>query len=402
MKRKDIPASGVLTKLRVLVSGGAIAAPVGGCILAEWGADVITIETPNSPDMYRAWKYAWPADRRNVRNIVLNMFSDEGKKIMEKLIPQMDIIIESSRGGTWAKNGFSDERLWELNPKLVIAHISGFGQYGVPELIKKASYDPIGQAFSGYGLVNGDKDGLPYFPVPMVSDYLTTLTTISSCLAAYINAQDTGKGESLDLAQYEVALRYMSDYANHCFNEGLQSNDVRLPVSGKASAMFKTKDGKWRYVNAAPNYYWLLLEKLGVSRDDPRIKQKDFIYWPAGSYEFNEIFHVEMEKYAATHTAAEIDELAISCKALVGQFMEFTEMLEHPHYIARKDIIEYYDDTLKKDVKVVAPTPKFTNYPQTIWRGGPTRGMDNDDVMEELGYSPEEIQAFYDSKTISK
>lgn len=402
MKRINEQISGVLTDLKVLVVGGAIAAPVGGCILAEWGADVITVETPNAPDMYRAWKYAWPADRRNVRNIVLDIFSDEGKKIIERMVPTLDILIESSRGGTWAKHGFTDERLWELNPRLVIAHISGFGQYGVEEYLKKASYDPIGQAFSGYALVNGDKDGLPYCAVPMTSDYFTTLTTVSSCLASYINALKTGKGESLDIAQYEVSLRYMSDYANHCFNEGLMSNDVRLPISGHSSAFFKSKDGKWRYVNPAPNFYWPLLNKLGVTKDDPRIKEKNFIYWPAGSYEFNEIFHVEMEKYAAEHTAEEIDELAVSCKALVGQFMEFTEMLDHPHYQAREDIIEYFDDTLKKNVKVVAPTPKFKNNPQTIWRGGPTRGMDNDDILDELGFSAEEIQEFYSKKTISK
>jgi len=393
MKRNDIQRTGVLTDLKVLISGGAIAAPVAGCLMAEWGADVIQIENHQVPDMFRHWKYAWPADRRNVRNIVLDMFSEDGRKVLERLISEVDIVIESSKGGSWAKNGFSDERMWELNPKLVIAHISGFGQYGVDKFVRKVSYDPIGQAYSGYALVNGDKGDIPYCAVPMVSDYLNTLTATSACLASYINALKTGKGESLDLAQYEVTMRFEADYANTCFNTGLKADDVRKPVSGKASSIFKTKEGTFVYFQPAPNYWWRALNEIGVYEDDPRVKEKKFIVWPADSYEFQEIFHVAMAKYAAEHTVAEIDEMATRTGALFAEFLEFTDMLEHPHFKARNSIIEYYDETLQSNVKTVGPVPKFTNNPQTIWRGGPTRGADSNDILEELGFNADEIAA---------
>jgi L-carnitine CoA-transferase len=401
MKKSEIPAFGALRNLKVAISGTAIAAPVAGCLMAEWGADVIQIESAKMPDMYRAWPYGWVQDRRNLRMISTDMWSEGGSAILQKMLSESDILIESSKGGTWASHGFTDEKMWEINPKLVIVHISGFGQYGDPNYIKLPSYDVTTQNFAGMSLVNGEKDGEPYMVQPFVGDYYCALTACASALAAYIRAQETGKGDSLDMATYEVGMRYMADYAGKGFNDGEKSEDIRLNTSGKSSPYFKTKDGKWCCIYVLPNHVAPTLEWLGVDLNDPRLAGDYPVYWPSDSEEYREIFHPAAEAFCAKHTAEEINR-EVNKVAIGGVPNEFVDMLDHPQFKARNDIIEYYDDTFGKNVKAVAPTPKFSNNPQQIWRGGPITGMDNDDILEELGYSSDEIKDLYSKNVIVK
>lgn len=150
MRRSELPHFGVLEGLRVVYSGSSIASPYGPSLMADMGADVIWIEHYKNADIQRtgtSYGYVAEQDRRNQRTISLNTYSDEGKEIFKRMIKDTDIFIEGSRGGQWERHSLGDDVLWEINPKLSIVHISGFGQYGDPEYVKRASYDPIGQAF---------------------------------------------------------------------------------------------------------------------------------------------------------------------------------------------------------------------------------------------------------------
>ena len=126
MKSSDRPKFGNLQNLKVLNAGAVIAAPFVCELFAEQGADVIELESTVAPDMYRMYGDAWSVDRRNQRMITLNIPSPEGKEILLQMVKWADVLVESSKGGTWEKWGLTDEVLWEANPALVILHISGF------------------------------------------------------------------------------------------------------------------------------------------------------------------------------------------------------------------------------------------------------------------------------------
>ena len=135
-------------------------------------------------DTIRDTAYVKQAERRNQRSVSMNYFSDEGKEILFKMLADADVFAsEASKGGTWARKGITDEVLWEINPKLVIVHLSGFGQSGDPKMVKRAAYDLTVMAYSGYMSQNGTQEQ-PDEPGPYAGDYFNSLMIVSSTLAA--------------------------------------------------------------------------------------------------------------------------------------------------------------------------------------------------------------------------
>lgn len=198
-------------------SGIEIAGPFAGQMFAEWGAEVIWIENVAWADTIRVQPNYPQLSRRNLHALSLNIFKDEGREAFLKLMETTDIFIEASKGPAFARRGITDEVLWEHNPKLVIAHLSGFGQYGTEEYTNLPAYNTIAQAFSGYLIQNGDVDQpMPAFPY--TADYFSGMTATTAALAALHKVRETGKGESIDIAMYEVMLRmgqyFMMDYFN--------------------------------------------------------------------------------------------------------------------------------------------------------------------------------------------
>ncbi|STM08297.1 crotonobetainyl-CoA:carnitine CoA-transferase [Escherichia coli] len=217
MDHLPMPKFGPLAGLRVVFSGIEIAGPFAGQMFAEWGAEVIWIENVAWADTIRVQPNYPQLSRRNLHALSLNIFKDEGREAFLKLMETTDIFIEASKGPAFARRGITDEVLWQHNPKLVIAHLSGFGQYGTEEYTNLPAYNTIAQAFSGYLIQNGDVDQpMPAFPY--TADYFSGLTATTAALAALHKARETGKGESIDIAMYEVMLRmgqyFMMDYFN--------------------------------------------------------------------------------------------------------------------------------------------------------------------------------------------
>lgn len=157
-------------KLRVVFSGIEIAGPFAGQMFAEWGAEVIWIENVAWADTIRVQPNYPQLSRRNLHALSLNIFKDEGREAFLKLMETTDIFIEASKGPAFARRGITDEVLWQHNPKLVIAHLSGFGQYGTEEYTNLPAYNTIAQAFSGYLIQDGDVDQpMPAFRIPPIT-----------------------------------------------------------------------------------------------------------------------------------------------------------------------------------------------------------------------------------------
>ncbi len=231
-------------------SGIEIAGPFAGQMFAEWGAEVIWIENVAWADTIRVQPNYPQLSRRNLHALSLNIFKDEGREAFLKLMETTDIFIEASKGPAFARRGITDEVLWEHNPKLVIAHLSGFGQYGTEEYTNLPAYNTIAQAFSGYLIQNGDVDQpMPAFPY--TADYFSGMTATTAALAALHKVRETGKGESIDIAMYEVMLRmgqyFMMDY----FNGGeicprmTKGKDPTTPVAACINAPMVTSSWSW-------------------------------------------------------------------------------------------------------------------------------------------------------------
>lgn len=145
----------------------------------------------------------WSQNHRNEYSITINVAKKSGQKIFLKCIEWADIWIEAGRPGSYAKRGLTDKVCWEHNKKLSIVHVSGYGQFGPSK--DKPSYDVSGQAMGGYMYMNGvSPTSGPLKVNPYLSDYITAYNACIAAMAGYIGAQNTGEGDSCDVAQYDT------------------------------------------------------------------------------------------------------------------------------------------------------------------------------------------------------
>lgn len=397
----NVPKFGNLNSLKVVYSAVEIAAPVAAQMMAEWGADVTWIENTYNGDSMRDTTYVKELERRNQRSISLNIFSEEGKEVFLKLIEEADIFIESSKGPVYANRGLTDEVLWERNKSLVIVHVSGFGQYGVPERVNRAAYDQTAQAYSGYLSQNGTQEQ-PMIAAPYTGDYLTALMVVGSSLAALYNAQKTGKGESIDIAMYEVLLRmgayYMMDYLN---------GGIIYPRAGARHqnlcgiGVYKCKDGFLSLCLYGAKQNKALLERIGLGYlwGTEEYPEGTSALWLDGPKA--ELIEQKLEEYLLERPVAEVEEDFSNLKIAANKVMTFEELPEEPHFKAREAFIEWENIEGKK---IVGPNifPKFKNNPGQVWRPMPTLGMDTEAILNEAGFTKEQIEELVEKGIIKK
>ena len=311
----------------------------------------------------------------------------------------MDIFIESSKGGQWAKWGLTDEVLWEVNPALVIVHVSGFGQEGDPAYIKRASWDGVGLAFGTITNLNGFPDE-PLPVGPYLCDAQTALYASWGALAAYYRALQTGKGESLDIAQFEVMLRGQSSGPYRYFQG--QPEPKRLGNNDKTACGFrnyKCSDGFIFIGLAGPSVLPKGLAFLGLEFGSELFPANQ-AWCPAGS-EGGKLLDAKLDEFCAERTVLQAEKELLAAGIPCAAIMDYEMAANNSHYNARNVFVEWQHRD-GRTVKGVNCIPKMKNNPGKVWKAAPGWGEDNEDILGELGYSPEEIAELYEKKIINK
>ena len=399
-KTTDIPSFGPLSGLKVFSTGSNLAQPWAAEVMAQYGATVI--QTEYNKESMRFHPTGFVANNRNKLNLALNINSEEGKEVFSRMIKWCDIWMEASKAGTYAKWGITDEYVWSINPKCVIVHVTGFGLYGDPNLLSRGSTDIVGQAYSGYMQLQGPAE-VPYKNSPFTCDYVCALYAAVSSLSAYIKAQKTGKGESIDLAQYEAMLQLQSSDPMDYFNFGKEPQRWGNSTAyAMGCGVYECKDGKFCFISAAGGVSVVekMLKVVGLDNDPTIPKGLPMI--PRAMTGPAEKFEAAVEAYCKTKTAAEVDAEMASLSIPSSLIMTYPEIEKSEHYKMRENIVEWYDPSAGKDMKGFNIVPKFKNNPTQIWRGSPVWGMDNDDLMSEFGFSEDEIKAMYEKGVLRK
>ncbi|MGA0957432.1 MAG: CaiB/BaiF CoA transferase family protein, partial [Ilumatobacteraceae bacterium] len=180
-----------LSNLRVIDLSTVIAGPNCARYLADFGADVIKVERPDTGDSLRnmAWKDPrdgvglwWKLANRNKRTIALDLKSDDDRGVLERLVSDAHVLIENFRPGTLERLGLGPERLLQINPSLVITRVTGFGQDG--PYADRPGFASIAESMSGYAAVNGEKDGPPLLPAIALTDELTAVVAAFAPMVA--------------------------------------------------------------------------------------------------------------------------------------------------------------------------------------------------------------------------
>lgn len=401
MKTNELPSFGPLAGVKVVHLTSAIAGPFAATMLADLGADVIGVENPSGRDPSRPFAMSkgmgQELDRRNSRSLCLDVVCEEGRKVFYELLKTTDILIEAYRGGQFAKWGMTDEVLWEINPKLIIVHISGYGQTGLPEYVNRASYDGIGQAFSGFMDMNGFPDREPVLAFPQVSDYYSGFMATTSSLAALYRARETGKGESIDVSQVESMIRCTGFYIMRYMNEGIAPvREGSHSTTAAGYGAYRCKDGECIYMLIlGPNNLSKAMPIFGLEYGGEMFpKTLPYIMM---SYKYAGVFEEAIQKFCMAHTSTEAEKILLDAGVPCTRINKLGDTIDHPYFKSRGLYTEW-ESTHDEVIKGPRVVPVLKNNPGQIWRGMPLLGQDNDDILEELGFDKEYAQALYDSK----
>ena len=400
-----IPEFGPFAGMRVICSGSLIAMPFAATMLADFGAEVIHIERPGVGDTLRMLapfaevngrkvSTAWAQDARNklAMSLELNLKFDEVKEIFFGLLKEADVFMENM---VWLdKLGIYDEDLLKVNPRLVIVHISGMGHKefgGVPSICNRASYDMIGQAFSGWLNLQGEPNKDPSISKPYTNDFVSAFAALFGTLAGYTCAQRTGKGQVVDIAQFEAMAQYMcGTYTAYTMTGKVAQRTGNNNPAFQPYNMFRSSDGFLVALGAfGPGVFNRCIPAMGL--DVEYFNYKDCSSGPAAvaspkGRELNDT----VVAWCASHTAAQIESAREGARVPCATVNTAKSAFENEHFKSRNDWISYEDQTVGAAVTAFGIAPKLSETPGQVWRGAPALGQDTDAILKTiLGYDDE-------------
>ena len=385
---------GLLDGLLVIEFGHVMAGPICGRMLADMGADVIKVEHIDGGDATRQFippdldgeSAAFLMLNRNKRGISLDLKSAEGLAIAQKLLKSADVLIENHRTGTMERLGLGYEILSEQNPGLIYCEISGFGRTG--PMANLGGFDLITQGYSGLMSVTGEGGGRP--PVkcgPPLTDITAGILGAMGVLGAYIEKLKTGEGQRVDTSLFEagVTQSYWQAAMAMATGESPLPLGSAHPMSAPYQA-FATLDG-WITVGGSNQTNWIrLINALGASElsGDPRfLENSDRI---KNVQELDAILSESFKKHTTEDWLTILEDAGVPA----GPVASMTEMLDLPQTLAREMVVEVEHSRLGS-VKTLGFPVKFSKNPAVISRGAPVLGEHTREILDELGYSEEEI-----------
>lgn len=398
-----LPPAGPLVGVRVLDLGTRIAAPFAATLLADLGADVIKVELPERGDFLRSigpfvgeHSLFWAVEGRNRRSVTLDLRRPRGQDLVKRLVAVSDAVVENFQPGTLEGWGLGYEALAAVNPGIVLARASVYGQDGPYR--DRPGLDRNGIAVGGLLYVTGYPDRPPVRPGVVVSDYLTGVFTAFAVVSALYErdraARETNRparGQWIDLALYESVLRIM-EYTFAAYDRlGLvrEREGNRLRNSAPLDN-WETADGKWLCIVAAGDGLFPRLCRA-MGRDDlpadPRFRTM------ASRAEHGEEINAIVADWVRRHTAAELQAVLERHEVPFGFAYSAADVFADPHLRARGDL-ETVDDPAIGPVRMQGVYPRFSRTPGRIRRGAPRLGEHNEEVYGELlGLTPAELEA---------
>jgi crotonobetainyl-CoA:carnitine CoA-transferase CaiB-like acyl-CoA transferase len=401
-----VPAFGPLEGIRAVGTGVLIAQPYIGTKLAEFGAEVIHVERPGG-DTFR---YTAPlltrgprphgCDEAEVAKNKLSMGIDlkhaRGTELLMALWKISDVWMESSAPGTLERAGISSELALAVNPSLVIVRVSTYGQYGEADYLGRPGYDALAQAFGGMMNITGDPAGPPQRAKTYTGDYLTALTGWAATMMALWEVKKSGRGQVVDLAQYEAVAQTNGNTLPLFTGEGFVYGHTGNRAPGfQPYDTFRCSDG-WVFIGALGGAIYDRLTKfLGLDPIEYGYEacSKDAA---AVNSEKGREFDRRLREYCAARTCREVETALTAARLGCARVFSTRDQYEDTHYQAREMTVPVLDHQSGVPVRVYGVVPKMSLTPGRIWRGAPSIGQDTTDVLAKLlGLSEPAIENLY-------
>lgn len=384
---------GPLAGLKIVEIAGLGPAPFCGMMLADMGAEVILVQrksaNPNAAsaaDPSSMGKYA--IFNRGKKSITLDLKQPASIEIVLKLIEDADGMIEGFRPGVIERLGLGPDVCLERNPALVFGRMTGWGQYG--PLAQAAGHDINYIALSGALYYSGHSTEAPFAPPTHVGDLGGGGMVLAlGVLAAIMNAKQSGKGQVIDSAITDgsallntllLSFHQMGIWSN-------QRSDNMIDGGSPWYDSYECADGHYVTLGSLePQFYNLLLEKCGLTEDADFAGQFNKADWPKAKQ--------TMTALIKTKSRTEWCELMEGTDVCFAPVLNFDEAAAHPHNRERETYLEL-DGVLQP-----APAPRFSQTPSEIASPPPEPGADTGDILAQLGYQQEQIDALIEQGVI--
>jgi len=371
----------VVLDLTTIVSGGTTTS-----VLADFGAQVIKVEHPQSGDPLRAWEPTkdgvslwWKVVSRNKQSITLNLRDPRGQQLARDLAARADVLVENFRPGTLERWNLGYDALSALNPKLVMVRISGFGQTGPYR--DRPGFGTVAEAMSGFVALSGFPDGPPLLPpMPLADEVAGLFGAAATLMALYHRDQRDGRGQMIDVSLYEPLFRllipYIPQYA--LLGEVQQRAGNRFPGAAPRN-MYRARDG-WTAISATTQRTF---ERLAQTMGRP-----DLLTDPRFADNASRVANVnELDAIIQAWIAAQpLDDLLRSleeAETVAGPVYDVARIMTDPQFQARGDVLTVKDGELG-EIPMPGVIPKFSRTPGRVAHAGPRLGEHNEAVYGGL------------------
>jgi len=391
---------GPLAGVRVIELGTLLAGPFTGRLLGDLGAEIVKVEDPTKPDPIREWGKAryeghslwWPVQSRNKKCVTLNLRSERGQELLLELVRHADVVAENFRPGTLERWNLGFEQMREVNPGIILARVSGYGQTG--PYAERAGFASVAEAMGGLRYING----FPGEPPPRIhislGDSLAGMFAAQGILAAlyWRDGAGSGAGQVVDVSLLEASFALLESMVPEYDRLGIVREPGGTGLKGVApSNIFKSKDDKWMVIAAnADNVYRRLCEAMG----QPGLADDERFATHLARGDHQEELEGIVAEWASRHDAAEIDRILNEAGVICGPIYTIADIFEDPQFRARDMLLEHVDPEFGP---YIGPgiVPKLSETPGSVrWSAPWERGSHNREIyVDLLGLSHAELES---------
>ncbi len=393
-KNSNLPQTSALAGLKVLEMGQLIAGPFAAKTLADFGADVIKVEPPNSGDPLRKWRMLkdgtsiwWQVQSRNKRSIALDLRTPEGQELVRQLAQDADVLIENFRPGALEAWGLSPDDLITRNPKLIVLRISGYGQTGPYR--NRPGFGVIGEAMGGLRHLTAEPGRVPVRVGVSIGDTLSALHGVIGILLALQHRHATGRGQVIDVALYEAVFNCMESLLPEYSAFGAVRGPAGSALPGIAPTnAYQCKDGAYALIAGNGDSIFKRLMVL-IGRED--LANDVSLQDNAGRVARVQELDQAVGEWTAKHSVDEVLHALDGASVPAGRIYTVADIAADPHYAAREML-----QTIQLDdgsqLTIPGVVPKLSVTPGQHRSNAPALGQDTDAILKEIGLSAAQIE----------
>ncbi|MDX3106874.1 CaiB/BaiF CoA transferase family protein [Nonomuraea angiospora] len=392
-----------LADLRVIDAATLFAGPSAAMMLGDFGADVIKIEHPRRGDPSRGHGASvdgvglwWKTLARNKRAAAVDLSHPDGQAILRRLAERSDVLIENFRPGTLERWNLAPEDLLELNPRLIVARMTGFGQFG--PMAKQPGFGTLAEAMSGFAAMTGQPDGPPTLPPLALADGIAGLAMSYAIMVALRAREQSGRGQVIDLAIIEPILGILGPQMTAYKALGVVPRRTGNRSSSNAPRnTYRTRDGRWLAISTSAQP---VAERVVTLVGRPDLVEQPWFASGAGRVQHVDELDEAVASWIAERDADEVIARFEEAQAAIAPIYDVSDIAEDPQYAALETFVERPDEelgsvTLQNVLFRLSDTPGEVRWP------GRRLGRDTDEVLAELDYTGEAIAALRERGVIA-